>query len=111
MAKNTSKKRRRNPNSKLAIAKDIFLRIVATFVASALGVIGAGALLDIDIWIAAAMGGVLAVARVVEKLAIGFIEDGRLDRDEIDAIFSDSVQLKHIGEHQQQVADQQNAKK
>lgn len=92
-----NKKRRKNPNSKLAIAKDILLRIIATFIASALGVIGAGALLDIDIWIAAAMGGVLAVARVVEKLAIGFIEDGRLDRDEINMIFSQSVQLKETG--------------
>ena len=53
------------------------MRIVAAFTASALGVIGAGA-----------VAGITAVAAVVEKLARGFMNDGKLDLDEINAAFA-----------------------
>jgi hypothetical protein len=72
------------------------LRIVATFVASALGVIGAGSIMGVDILIAAAMGGILAVFKVIELLALAFLEDGKLTLDEINAAFRQTVALKGV---------------
>jgi hypothetical protein len=68
--------------------KNILIRIVAVFAASGLGVIGAGALVGIDTLTAIIMAGTLGVATVVEKLARGFINDGQLDLDEINAAFN-----------------------
>lgn len=75
---------------------NVFLRIVATFVASALGVIGAGSIMGVDILIAAAMGGILAVFKVIELLALAFLEDGKLTIDEINAAFRQTVALKGV---------------
>jgi hypothetical protein len=75
---------------------NVMLRIFATFVASALGVIGAGSIMGIDLWIAMAMGGILAVFKVIELLALAFLEDGKLTRDEIDAAFRQTVKLKGV---------------
>lgn len=75
---------------------NVILRIIATFVASALGVIGAGSLIGVDVWIAAAMGGILAVAKVIELLALAFLEDGKLTADEINAAFRQTVALKGV---------------
>ncbi len=47
---------------------NVMLRILATFVASALGVIGAGSIMQVDLFTAAAMGGILAVFKVIELL-------------------------------------------
>lgn len=80
----------------MKLAGNVFLRIMATFVASALGVIGAGSIMGVDIWIAAAMGGILAVFKVVELLAIAFLEDGKLTLDEINAAFRQTVALKNV---------------
>jgi hypothetical protein len=70
------------------------MRILATFVASVLGTIGAGALVGADPYISACIGGLLAVAKVVERLSIAFLEDGKLSLDEINAAFSQVVKLK-----------------
>lgn len=75
---------------------NVMMRIAATFVASALGVIGAGSIMGVDIWIAAAMGGILAVFKVVELLALAFLEDGKLTLDEINAAFRQTVALKGV---------------
>lgn len=75
---------------------NVMLRIVATFVASALGVIGAGSIMGVDLYIAAAMGGILAVFKVIELLAIAFLEDGKLTLDEINAAFRQTVVLKGV---------------
>lgn len=75
---------------------NVSLRILATFVASALGVIGAGSIMGVDLWIAAAMGGILAVFKVIELLAIAFLEDGKLTLDEINAAFRQTVALKGV---------------
>lgn len=75
---------------------NVFLRILATFVASALGVIGAGSIMGVDILIAAAMGGILAVFKVIELLALAFLEDGKLTIDEINAAFRQTVALKGV---------------
>jgi hypothetical protein len=77
---------------------NVMLRILATFVASALGVIGAGSIMGVDLWIAAAMGGILAVAKVIELLALAFLEDGKLTINEINAAFRQTVALKNVEE-------------
>lgn len=92
----TTKPKKRN--SKIRLTIDIWWRIVATFIASALGVIGAGAIIGVDVWLSAALGGLLAVAKVVEKLALAFLEDGKIDRNEVNMIFSQVVRLKEADE-------------
>ena len=75
---------------------NVFLRIIATFVASALGVIGAGSIMGVELWVAMAMGGILAVFKVIELLALAFLEDGKLTIDEINAAFRQTVALKGV---------------
>jgi hypothetical protein len=67
---------------------NILLRIVAVFAASGLGVIGAGSIAGISVLKAVTVAGLTAVAAVVEKLARGFMNDGKLDMDEINAAFA-----------------------
>lgn len=80
----------------MSLFGNVILRIVATFVASALGVIGAGSIMGVDLYVAAAMGGILAVFKVIELLAIAFLEDGKLTLDEINAAFRQTVVLKGV---------------
>jgi hypothetical protein len=67
---------------------NVLMRIVAAFTASALGVIGAGAIAHISTVKAMSVAGITAVAAVVEKLARGFMDDGKLSMDEINAAFA-----------------------
>lgn len=67
---------------------NIILRIVAVFTAQALAVIGAGAVAGVSTIKAMMVAGITAVATVVEKLARGFMNDGKLDLDEVNAAFS-----------------------
>jgi hypothetical protein len=69
-------------------AKNILMRIVAVFAASGLSVIGAGAIVGIDTLHAVILAGTLGVATVVERLARGFLNDGKLDEDEINQAFA-----------------------
>lgn len=69
--------------------KNISLRILAVFTASALGVIGAGAIAGVELWKAAFMAGIGGVATVVESLAKAFIADGELSLSEINDAFDD----------------------
>lgn len=75
---------------------NVIMRIFATFVASALGVIGAGSIMGVELWVAAAMGGILAVFKVIELLALAFLEDGKLTLNEINAAFRQTVKLKGV---------------
>lgn len=93
-----SKKPTPKRTKKLKLTLDISYRVIATFIASALSVIGAGSIIGIDVWLSAALGGLLAVAKVVEKLALAFLEDGKIDQDEVNAIFSQVVRLKNAEE-------------
>ncbi|NBW57120.1 hypothetical protein EBR43_04915 [bacterium] len=83
---------------------NVLMRILATFVNSALAVIGAGQVagsvsgIQIPLWFSAVMGGVMAVAKVVELLSLAFLEDGKLTRAEIDAAFQQTVKIKNIDE-------------
>lgn len=67
---------------------NIFLRILATFAASGLGVIGAGAIAGVPIWKACFMAGIAGVAVVVEGLSRAFLDDGRLSTAEINQVFA-----------------------
>jgi hypothetical protein len=66
---------------------DIFARMVAVFIISALGVLGAGALAGVEVLQAVIMAGLLGVARVLEDLAKSFLQDGKLTDAEINAAF------------------------
>lgn len=94
----SSRKKSSTDNSKLGLAKDIIVRILATFLASALATIGAGSIIGIDVWLSALLGGLLAVARVVEKLSLALLDDGKITRKEINSIFSQVVKLKEVGD-------------
>lgn len=67
--------------------KNIVLRIIATFAASGLGVIGAGTIAGVPLWKAIFMAGIAGVATVVEGLSRAFLNDGKLSLDEINAVF------------------------
>jgi hypothetical protein len=67
---------------------NILLRIVAVFAASGLSVIGAGSVAGISVLKAVTVAGLTAVAAVVEKLARGFMNDGKLSMDEINSAFA-----------------------
>ena len=72
----------------MKLFKNVLMRIVAAFTASALAVIGAGAIAGISTIKAMMVAGITAVAAVVEKLARGFMDDGKLTLDEINAAFA-----------------------
>jgi len=67
--------------------QNISLRILATFSASGLGVIGAGTIAGVPLIKAVFMAGIAGVATVVEGLSRAFLDDGRLSVDEIDNVF------------------------
>ena len=71
-----------------ATMKNVLWRILAVFAASGLSVLGAGAVVGIDLLSAVFMAGILGVATVVEKLARAFLDDGKLTLDEINAAFA-----------------------
>ena len=72
----------------IASVNNILARIVAVFAASGLSVIGAGAIVGIHTAKAVILAGTLGVATVVEKLARGFLNDGKLTIDEINNAFN-----------------------
>jgi hypothetical protein len=63
-------------------------RIIAVFAASGLTVLGAGAVVGVDLVSAVLMAGILGVASVVEKLARAYLDDGKLSMDEINQAFA-----------------------
>lgn len=68
--------------------KQILMRIVATFAATGLGVVGAGSLAGIPIWKAVLMAGIGGVSFVVEGLARAYMDDGKLTVAEINQVFA-----------------------
>jgi hypothetical protein len=75
------------------IMKTILLRILAAFASTGLSVMGAGAIAGVPMWKACLMAGIGGVAFVVEGLARAFMDDGKLDAEEINEVF-DKVQKK-----------------
>jgi hypothetical protein len=68
--------------------KDIAWRMLAVFIATALGVIGTGALIGVEVWQAALMAGIGGVATVLENLARAYLDDGKITNDEINGVFT-----------------------
>jgi hypothetical protein len=68
--------------------KDITWRMLAVFIATALGVIGTGALIGVEVWQAALMAGIGGVATVLENLARAYLDDGKITQDEINGVFT-----------------------
>ena len=75
-------------NGKIASINNIVMRIVAVFAASGLSVVGAGAIVGISTGKAVILAGSLGVATVVERLARGFLNDGKLSIHEINQAFN-----------------------
>lgn len=71
-----------------AKAKTIVGRVIATFAVSALSVIGAGALVGVEIWQAALMAGIGGAASVIEALSRAYLKDGDLTHAEIEEVFA-----------------------
>lgn len=67
---------------------NLLMRIVAVFAATGLSVIGAGAVVGISTIQAVILAGTLGVATVVEKLARGFLDDGKLSLTEVNEAFA-----------------------
>ena len=67
---------------------NVLLRILATFAASGLGVIGAGTIAGVPVLKAVFMAGIAGVAVVVEGLSRAFLDDGKLSSTEINEVFS-----------------------
>jgi hypothetical protein len=72
----------------LSKLKDIAWRMLAVFIATALGVIGTGALIGVEVWQAALMAGIGGVATVLENLARAYLDDGKITNDEINGVFT-----------------------
>lgn len=68
-------------------AKMLIGRVIATFAASGLSVVGAGSLFGIEVWKSIALAGGLGVATVVEALARAYLADGKLTATEINEAF------------------------
>lgn len=68
--------------------KQIFFRILATFAATGLSVVGAGAIVDVPLVKAVLMAGIGGVAFVIEGLARAYMDDGVLTAEEINEVFS-----------------------
>lgn len=58
------------------------------FAASGLSVVGAGAIAGVPLWKAILMAGVAGVATVVEGLARAYMDDGKIDANEINDVFN-----------------------
>jgi len=92
------------------LVANILMRIVATFAASGLGVIGAGTIAGVPVWKSVFMAGIAGVATVVEGLSRAFLDDGKLTAKEINAVFSrfdkkgTAVSDEEISNHEQNVA-------
>jgi hypothetical protein len=82
----------------MAQIQNILLRILATFAASGLGVIGAGTIAGVPLWKAIFMAGIAGVATVVEGLSRAFLDDGKLSLSEINDVFS-KVERKKFEEN------------
>lgn len=71
----------------------ILIRLLATFVTSAIGAVGVGAFLDVSPMKSAAQAGGSAVLTVVLALAQAYQRDGKLDDSEVESAF-DAVEPK-----------------
>lgn len=71
----------------LEMMKGIAYRVVATFLATGLGVVGAGTIAGVGLVKSIWMAGIGGMATVVEGLSRAYLKDGSLDQSEINAVF------------------------
>jgi hypothetical protein len=76
-----------NGRYKMEQLKQIIWRIVATFAATGLSVVGAGAIANVPLWKAILMAGIGGVSFVIEGLARAYMDDGKLTVAEINSVF------------------------
>ena len=88
MAKAYVEKTEQVGSGAIANISNIISRLIAVFAASGLSVIGAGAIVGIETYKAVILAGTLGVATVVERLARGFLDDGKLTISEINSAFT-----------------------
>jgi hypothetical protein len=76
---------------------NILMRIVAVFAATGLSVVGMGSVVGIGTLESILLAGGLGVATVVEALARGYLDDGKLSQQEINEAFAkvDKKKGKH----------------
>lgn len=74
-------------DSSMVMMKQIGFRIIATFAATGLSVVGAGAIVDVPLIKAVLMAGIGGVAFVVEGLARAYMDDGVLTTEEVNEVF------------------------
>lgn len=67
---------------------NIIARILAVIAAESLGVIGAGSIVGIETWKSCILAGALGAATVIESLARGFLDDGKLSTTEVNQAFA-----------------------
>lgn len=67
--------------------KTLVLRVFAVFGSSALAAVAGGAVLDVELWKAAAIAGIVAAAKVTEALLRSWADDGVLTKEEIAEAF------------------------
>jgi hypothetical protein len=68
--------------------RQVLSRILAVFMASSLGVIGAGTIAGVELSKAVLMAGIGGVATVIEGLSRAYLADGVLSDEEMNAVFS-----------------------
>lgn len=68
--------------------KKVLFRILAVFAAQGLSIVGAGALIGIELVKAVFLAGITGVFTVVERLARAYMVDGKLTHAEIDQAFA-----------------------
>lgn len=76
---------------------NIVMRIVAVFAATGLSIVGMGSVVGINTLEAILLAGGLGVATVIEALARGYLDDGKLSQTEINEAFAkvDKKKGKH----------------
>ena len=72
----------------LELVKNTVWRILATFVATGMGVIGAGTIAGVSVATSVFMAGIGGVATVLEGLARAFLADGKITEEEMNEVFS-----------------------
>lgn len=72
----------------------ILKQMFALFLVTAFATIGVGAVIGIDVFKTAILAGVMGIANVIEDLARGYLNDGKLSRAEVRRAFAENVPEK-----------------
>ena len=73
--------------------KKFALRILATFVATALSIVGAGAIAGIEVFKSALIAGIAGVATVIEEIARTYMQKGKLTDRDIEKAFDKADEM------------------